>query len=89
MVRGMPLPVGRDSQASQELGPYNKLGLRRETRHGGHIGNVQHEVSHRQVPSGSLAPSTGRVNCHSKADGRECRDVGPACQQEFLSLGQP
>ena len=44
---------------SQELGPYGEPDVRGETRHGGHTRDIQHDVSHRQVPSWWLAPSMG------------------------------
>jgi hypothetical protein len=71
----------------QELGPHEKSHSTRETRHGGrHAGEVDIYMIHRHTPH----PCQPQVRLAQSANGsgRQCRDTGLACQQEFCHPGQ-
>jgi hypothetical protein len=69
--------------AGQELRPQKEPGSRRATRHDGRPpGEVDPGVSHRHVPPCLLAAGAAGIHRQSRELWRECRNAGPACQQE-------
>lgn len=83
-----PADAGKALDTGQELRPQEKAGSRRAPKRGRrHTGEVDPGMIHRHAPP--RLPTAGPDRMHrGTVVWRECRDAGPACQQECCLSGR-